>query len=442
MGNRINFTKAALDKLRCEAGRDRAWYHDTKVPALTVMVRETGGKSFYVNRRINGTPKRVLLGSFPAMSPEQARTRAQAVNVDINDGKDPVEAKRSRRLEMTLGDAFTDYLAKHAKVYKRERSWREDEKQWTRYMDEWKGRKLSAVTGETVAEIHRAVGKKGKYAANRLLALLSSIFTHAKREPNPCRGVTRFPEQKRERFLHPDELPAFFAAVEAEEDDTLRDFFKVALFTGARRSNVQAMRWAHVNLARGTWTIPAEEMKANEGIVIHLAAPVVAILQARRAAAEEKAAKYLEDGERARAERALAWVFPSRRVDPKTPHLAEPKGAWDRVLARGGLKDLRIHDLRRTLGSWQAMTGASLPVIGKTLGHRNQATTEIYARMNLDPVKQSVNLATAAILAASVPPAKPIASTVQGAAGNDPPPAPPPQGPRATPGGTEGPKYR
>ena len=91
------------------------------------------------------------------------------------------------------------------------------------------------------------------------------------------------------------------------------------------------------------------------------------------------------------------WVFPHKT---KCGHITEPKNAWARICKSAKLSDLRIHDLRRTLGSWQAAGGSSLHVIGKSLGHRNQATTAIYARLNLDPVRESVNRATAAILAA------------------------------------------
>lgn len=89
------------------------------------------------------------------------------------------------------------------------------------------------------------------------------------------------------------------------------------------------------------------------------------------------------------------WVFPGRS---KTGHLVEPKSAWKRICKRAGLEDVRIHDLRRTLGSWQVATGASLPVIGKTLGHTQPKTTQIYARLQLDPVRQAVEAATAAML--------------------------------------------
>jgi hypothetical protein len=62
---------------------------------------------------------------------------------------------------------------------------------------------------------------------------------------------------------------------------------------------------------------------------------------------------------------------------------------------------LRIHDLRRTLGSWQAKQGASLAIIGKSLNHKNQQTTAIYARLDLDPVRASVNSATTAMMEAA-----------------------------------------
>lgn len=66
-----------------------------------------------------------------------------------------------------------------------------------------------------------------------------------------------------------------------------------------------------------------------------------------------------------------------------------------------GLPDIRIHDLRRSLGSWQAVTGASGYIIGKSLGHKSQQATAIYARLNLDPVRESVERATEAMMAAA-----------------------------------------
>ena len=80
--------------------------------------------------------------------------------------------------------------------------------------------------------------------------------------------------------------------------------------------------------------------------------------------------------------------------------MVEPKAVWKRILQRAGIENLRIHDLRRSLGSWQAATGANLSVIGKTLGHKNTSTTAIYARLNLDPVRESMSKAANAMFSA------------------------------------------
>jgi integrase len=192
--------------------------------------------------------------------------------------------------------------------------------------------------------------------------------------------VKKFKEQQRERFLQADELPRFFAALQAEPNETIRDFILICLLTGARRSNVQAMKWSDVNLQRGTWTIAAEEAKAGDALTVHLPARAIAILSDRKSKTN-----------------GSPYVFASYG---RTGHLAEPKAAWKALLERAGIEDLRIHDLRRTLGSWQAAMGASLPIIGKTLGHKNVATTAIYSRLNIDPVRQSVDAATAAMLTA------------------------------------------
>jgi integrase len=79
----------------------------------------------------------------------------------------------------------------------------------------------------------------------------------------------------------------------------------------------------------------------------------------------------------------------------------EPKMAWDRILKRAGIENLRVHDLRRTLGSWQAAAGVSTAIIGKSLGHKSQQATAIYARLNLSPVAAAVDIATSAMMKAA-----------------------------------------
>ncbi len=167
-----------------------------------------------------------------------------------------------------------------------------------------------------------------------------------------------------------------------------RDYFLMLLLTGARKTSVLSMRWAEIDFEGATWRIP--KTKNGSPQVVHLSAEAVMVLKARREERDGKA--------QATGEAASEFVFPG---EGKTGHYAEPKRAWAGILSRAGVDDLRIHDLRRTLGSWQAKTGASLAIIGKSLGHKSQQSTAIYARLDLDPVRQSVDTATAAMLEAA-----------------------------------------
>jgi len=381
------FSKRGLDKLLGQQG-ERLVIHDPKTPGLRAELREGGTITYYVFKRLaGGGPRRIKIGDFPAVTIDAARTEALDVLSELSQGRDVARDRRQRRQESTLADLFTHWLDSHARLHKR--TWQEDQRQYDKLLSGWHNRRLSSITRNDVRTLHARIGSNhGHYAANRLLALLRAVFDKSADlgydGPNPARGIKKFREESRDRFLQPGELPAFMAAVKAESNDTLRDFFQVLLYTGARRSNVQAMQWADVNLDAATWRIP--NTKSGEPVTIHLPTPAIVILAGRKAAADEGA----------------EWVFPTQKDKGKTPHLSEPKEAWKRLLKRAGIKDLRLHDLRRTLGSYQAAAGASLAIIGKSLGHKaGSPATAVYARMNLDPVRASVDVAIAAMLTAA-----------------------------------------
>jgi integrase len=138
------------------------------------------------------------------------------------------------------------------------------------------------------------------------------------------------------------------------------------------------MRWDEISLDEGIWRIPVTKNGTSQNVT--LSPEAVIVLRNRMESAESD------------------YVFPGAGA---TGHLMEPKKAWARILKNAELEDLRIHDLRRTLGSWQAKTGASLSIIGKSLNHKTHQATAIYARLDLDPVRASVNTATSAMLAAA-----------------------------------------
>jgi integrase len=378
------FTVKILDTLSIPA-TGRQYLYDSKTPSLALCVTQAGTKTFYLYRRVHGKPQRIRLGRYPQLTIDQARDAAARENARIADGADPQAERRARRHEMTLGELWDHYRANHLAVRGATSTRVSEASRFDTCWADWSGRRLSTITREQVIAQHVALSKaRGHTTANRAVQLLRRIWNHGADHlalplDNPARRVKLFREAPRERFLQGDELPRFFAAVEQEEEE-FRDFFLLLLWTGARRGNVQRMRWADLHLDAGTWTIPAEEFKTRKPLTVPLAPEAIGILKRREAT------------------RINDWVFPSRS---RSGHLVEPKTAWERIRERAKLADVRIHDLRRTLGSWQAALGTPLNIIGRSLGHLRQETTAIYARLNLDPVRASVNAATAAIATAA-----------------------------------------
>ena len=375
---KMRFTKPIIANLPLPEKGERYEVDDTGEKHLLVRVSSTGRKVFQVYRWFEGRPVRVKIGEVPERSIENARKKARSIKADMDAGINPNDVNRAKLEEMTFAKLFEIYLERHAKLKKR--SWKEDKRQYKKHLGKLANKRLSTITRKHIATIHSRIGRKHKTAANRVLALVSSVYGRAIEfglweELNPCRGIKKFPERSRDRFLKADEMPRFFDALLIEPNTTIRDFFLVSLLTGARKSNVLSMRWRDIDLDEATWKI--QVTKNSRPQTVPLGNEVFSILAERR------------------KQTSSFFVFPGHG---KTGHLVEPKAGWKRILKRAGLENLRIHDLRRTLGSWQAMTGASLPIIGKSLNHKSPATTAIYARLDLDPVRESMRKATAAIL--------------------------------------------
>lgn len=382
-------SKRTVDALKPPAPKangkpSQEWHYDETTARLAICVWSTGAKTWYwVGRLKNGGMIRFKLANYPETTPSQAKELAADVSRDVVKGLDPRDEKNRQREEWTLAQLFAEYLERHAKPHKK--TWAEDESQFNRYCGKIKNRKVSAIHHADVMNLHAKVGKEnGRYAANRLLALLSKVFNEAAKwglkVHNPAENVTRFKEESRERFLSAEELKRFFEALEMETA-LWRDFFAILLLTGARKSNVMAMRFAEIDFERQIWRIP--KTKNSDPLSVPLVAQAVQILQARRESVKGD------------------WVFPARRG--KTPHITEPKTAWARIIKRANLEGVRQHDLRRTLGSWQAASGSSLPIIGKSLGHKSQQATAIYSRLDIDPVRESVERAVNAMFNTTSP---------------------------------------
>ena len=358
----------------------RVYHHDARTPGLTLCVTAAGSKVFYFYKWMEGRPERIRLGKFGEVTLDSARKAAVEWAGKVAGGKVPAAERRAKRESPTLGELFDHWWEVHSKPHKK--TWADDERMFKKYLRKYKTRRLAKITKAHVQRWHAKWGDDhGPYMANRVRALLSAMYDSADdleyAGPNPCTGVRKFKEESRERFLLPDEMEKFFKAL-AEEEDLWRDFFLLLLLTGAWRGNVAEMRWDKVDLGRAVWYLPGTEAKGGAALAVVLPEPAVAILQARR-----------------EADPGGEWVFPSKVTSGP---IDDPRKAWARIRKRSGLTDLRMHDLRRSLGSWQAAMGTSLQIVGKSLGHRDMKATQVYARLQLDPVRKSVEAATSAML--------------------------------------------
>ncbi len=382
MINRFKFTKRKLAAIEPE--QKATTYHDEETKGLKLIVTPTGTKTFYVYRKINGRPERIKIGNFPQTALEQATRLATKINAEITEGHNRNEVKRALRAEPTLDELFTRYAELCEQSGKL--SLTNEKSCYRNHLGHLGERKLSEIHKETIQALHTKISTKHPVQANRVLSLIHGMYNKAINKldmfggKNPASGIEKNSEKSRDRFLQADELKRFFDAVAEEQNPVIRDYILISLFTGARRRNVLAMRWCEINFDRAEWLIPTT--KNGDPLTVPLIEDAVQVLR------------------NIKQNNKSEFVFPSHG---KSGHLAEPKKGWNRIKDKAEIENLRLHDLRRSLGSWQVRTGANLPVVGKTLGHKSQATTAIYARLDTDPVRESMEKAVAGMKTAGEP---------------------------------------
>jgi integrase len=393
MTEKRNLTKRYIEDLPAPA-EGRVQVRDEKTSGLGVVVHATGRKAFYWYKCVHGEPTWRNIGDFPATTLEEARTQAKAWDNDAAAwkrggyvGPSPF-AKREPAKVLTLDKVMEEYITKHLRAHAKNPVKAEESLRWMvgKYMAAWKPRALAEITRDDVRAWHLRAGEKhGTRTANHVVKNLRTLYRFAIRaglwDGNPPTfGITFYHENKRDRYLQPDELPKLWRALLAAPNPDLADFVNIALWTGARKGDIFSMRWQDLDLEGGNvWTVP--NPKSRVPYRIPLDVEVVKILRARL--------KNRTAGE--------PWVFPSFG---ETGHLMDLKARWREVLVAAGLdypnepgRRPTIHDLRRTQGSIQAGLGASLLVIGKSLGHASPQATQIYSRINVDAVRESMTAA-------------------------------------------------
>jgi len=425
-GERLLLTKTAVAALALPAKGERLVY-DEQTPQLAVRLRPNGRTYIVVmwdrerRRKVSHT-----IGKCMNTTPEQARAQAQKLVGIVAGGED---IRRVRSEGMTIKQLVDAW---HAAKSKANRTADEMRDMAVHYLGKLGNRLVSEIEREHLGAVHHhlatvarrrvvrrvggelrsaEVGKSGIPAtADKWLAIMSSVFGWATAQglaaTNPCKGIQKTfnaKESARQTYLHGEPLLRFWKALMADPDADVRDALLVALYTGQRKGNVLSMKWDHVDLRAGLWTIPAEQTKQKRTQSNPLSGHVCEILHRRHADA------------------GTEWVFPAVRLrakgDTKLHHMSEtrPRDAWERITKEANIEGVRIHDLRHTAGSWLARLGANEAVRQKALGHQTPQMAARYTHLELDPVADAMQRMGDAITAAATKPAATV-RPIKGAA--------------------------
>jgi integrase len=419
---RIPFTVAALDALPIpKQGRYTRYDADSE---LALRVDANGRKSFFWFK--TGRDGKAIfrsLGAFPATPIQKARLRAANLQATLDDwrerdyqGEDPFAEEEAKRKVPTFGEAVENYIQKRVRHHaaRPEKAETVVRQIVDIYLADWKKKSLADIQSKHVRARHadltenktverttssgeKKKPKGGAVTADRVIQLVRRIYKYAiekdeswKGGSNPCRGVEYNGYTSRSRYLgdaDDGETARLFAALSESGNLDLRDFVFLALFTGARRGDVLSMRWKNVLFENNTLLIPDPKGGEEHSYRVPLVPEAIEVLKARR-----------ERGS------ASPWVFPSRS-ETKTGHLVEMKNGFAQLLKHAKIENFHIHDLRRSLASWQAAQGVSQTIIGKTLGHAPGSTaTSVYSRLNLDAPRAAMMNAIAAMRAVAETP--------------------------------------
>ncbi len=351
--------------------RDVRW--DDEIPGLGVRIYPSGRKAFILSYRSHGRKRLFTIGTYGVTTLDQARKKARSLLGKVVDGRDPLQERKTETKGQTFKELAEAYIERHAKIHKR--TWKTDKNRIEKYIiPEFGGHRIKAIQRTDVAALHQKIGRKKKYEANRNLTLISTIFNCAREwgyieetAINPASRIKPFKEEKRDRWVTPKELPKLTKAIDEEENVYIRACFWLYLLVGVRKSELLQTKWDDVSFDRQELRLP--ETKAGRIHYVPLSGPAIATL---------KNLPILSDN---------PYVFPGRRTGR---HLVNIDKSWRRIREKAKIEDVRLHDLRRTVGSWLAQSGSPLHLIGKVLGHSNINTTAIYARFSQDHVKAAL----------------------------------------------------
>ena len=369
---------------------------DSNVTGFGVRITPAGVKSYILNYRVAGRERRATLARVSELSLKAARERAGEELAAIRAGETDLLERRTQMQEApTVTEGLTRFFDEY--VPDRIANGLLTKNTVRQYQNQANICLLPALANKRVSEvtrhdIERMIKRlrKTPVQKNRVLAFTSRLFNLFEtwewrpQHTNPARGIARAREQARDRILSPSELTALATALKDAETACPAPVaaIRIAALTGLRIGEVLAMRWEHIDFEARRLLLP----ETKTGRRSHdLAAAALAVL--------------------VKLPRINEWVFTTGRDAPvmyRTVRLH-----FSRIATKAGLKDVRLHDLRRTLMTQAAATGIGTYVLRDLLGHKTTAMADRYVRMVGNPVRdarEQVGAAMAAMMSGEVVP--------------------------------------
>jgi len=390
---RSRLTKRILDGLRPEPGRDVVVW-DAELRRFGVRVTPSGATSFMIQyRNAYGRSRRKTIGQHPPLTVQEARAIARDELAQVAQGFDPAEAKRKALLVPTVKEFGERYLVEHIKAHCKPKTEREARSAIEKHL-------VPAIGHLAMTDVKRAdLGKlhfrmrKTPVLANRVLKVASALFSFAEREgileraeDNPARGVQKYKEAKRDRFLSSAEyrrLGTSLGELEQGEEISIAaaSAIRFLALSGLRVSEVLSLDWSRVDLADARITLRDSKTGPRQVVLSAPARDLLASIAAR-----------IGKGK---------WVFPGRVPGQPLVNIAKP---WDLVRKKAELAKVRLHDLRHSFASVGVASHIGLPVVGALLGHAQPATTARYAHLSDGPLREAAEGISGEIAAAMTVP--------------------------------------
>jgi len=368
---------------------------DGQVSGFGIRVTSAGVKSFvlqYVSP-LTGKDRRYTIGRWQEWSADAARNEALELRKRIRqDDYDPLEKPTLADGELTVADLAREYLAS-AEKKKRPSSVRNDKSMNSNIIVPAIGQLSAKTIGQREIEaLHNSL-KPTPYRANRVLSLLSAMFTQAikweVRSENPCKGIQRYAENKREAWLSREQLIELDKALTAYgADSDAAEVIRLLILTGSRLREVMQAKWDQFDLKRGIWTKPSHSTKEKKTEHIPLSPPSLEVLD--RLEKRRNGSPFVfpgNDTKKARTSVRRVWVAACKTAGLATPYTIQGKR---KELTRYR-PVVRLHDLRHSFASNAVNAGKSLAIIGKVLGHCRPETTQRYAHVNDAAMRDVVN---------------------------------------------------